>query len=229
MGPRNFVIGRWHDSRTIRLLNLADAVIFQSEYQRQFFVEAGYRNPEFSVIHNGADARFWRENVEPLPLGDELRLVSVTTSPRETKRHDIVAAMSKVPGVIVEHAGAWPEGLAAGNVRRLGTLTPEQIAAVYLRSHYLLHPAIKDPCPNSVFESVCAGLPVIYNAGPGSGTEIAGPCGIALDEHDPAGTIRRAREALPALRAAVLVNRPRYTIDRAAAAYRAVFERLGSK
>lgn len=228
-GPRNLTIGRWHDSRTIGLLNLADTVIFQSQYQHQFFVAAGYVGSRYHVIHNGADRRFWREPVPPLPLNRVLRLVSVTTSPRQTKRHDLIARLSREADVQVRHVGAWPEGLDRGRVELLGTLTSERIADLYADSHYLLHPAVKDPCPNSVFEGICAGIPVIFNSGPGSSREIVGECGLALDEEDLAGTAVRARHSLQSLRAMVLQQRARYRIEHAAAAYSAVFQQLRSQ
>lgn len=124
--------------------------------------------------------------------------------------------------------GAWPEGLDSGRVRRLGMLPREEILRALSGCHYFLHPAIKDPCPNSIFEAICTGMPVIYNPGPGSSREIVGECGIALNEKDLAGTAVVAREKLPALRVMVAQRRKDATISHAAAKYRNVLERLGT-
>lgn len=226
MGPRNFLFGRPEDNRTLELLNMADLVIFQSEYQLGFFRKAGYAGSAHAVVHNGADARYWAADPVTPPSDGSLRLVATTASPRETKCHGIIAAFSRVPGVEVEHFGAWPENLDPGAVRRFGTRPPEEIVPAFSRAHYLLHPAIKDPCPNSIFEGVCAGLPVIYNPGPGSSREIVGECGIALDAADPARTVAEARARLTALRGTVLARRSSYAIEHAANRYRELFTRL---
>jgi glycosyltransferase involved in cell wall biosynthesis len=229
MGPRNFLFGRPEDKRTLELLNMADLVIFQSEYQLGFFREAGYSGNSHSVVHNGADARYWVDVPRVPAVDGPLRLVSTTASPRETKCHGIIAAFSRLPGVEVEHFGAWPDDIDPGAVQRFGTRPPEDIVPAFSRAHYMLHPAIKDPCPNSIFEGVCAGLPVIYNPGPGSSREIVGECGIALDAADPGRTAAEARARLAELRATVLAKRASYAIDHAANRYRELFARSVSR
>jgi len=128
----------------------------------------------------------------------------------------------------VLHLGAWPQRLNSGRVRLLGMLPRDEMVKVFADGHYFLHPAIKDPCPNSIFEAICAGLPVIYNAATGSSSEIVGACGIALDEYDLAGTIAAAREQLMTLRNTVIATRANYTIGCAADKYRAIFDKLFS-
>jgi glycosyltransferase involved in cell wall biosynthesis len=100
------------------------------------------------------------------------------------------------------------------------------LAALLAESHLFLHPAIKDPCPNAAFEAICAGLPVIYHPGPGSSAEVIGANGIALDEADPGTAVATARARLGDLQAVVRSNRAYYRVERAAAAYSAVFKRL---
>lgn len=225
LGPRNLTLGWWRDRQTVALLNLADVAIFQSEYQRGFFRQAGYRGRHSEVIHNGAPPQFWVESPAAPALDGPLRLVSSTASPRESKRHDLIARLSELDGVEIHHLGAWPEGLPSARVRLLGMQPREKMLEVMAGCHYFLHTAIKDPCPNAVFEAVCAGLPVIYNPGPGSSTEIVGPCGLALDEADLSGTVSQARRRLGELRSTVLLHRARYAIGHAASRYRDVFER----
>jgi glycosyltransferase involved in cell wall biosynthesis len=223
---RNLTRGWWIDRQTIKLLNMADIAIFQSAYQRDFFKRAGYRDGNSVVIHNGAATTYWRDLV-PLPvLGDKLRLISSTASPRSTKRHELIAKFSLLEGVEVVHLGAWPSGLDPERVTLLGTLPSEEMVKLYANCHYFLHPAIKDPCPNSIFEAICAGLPVIFNPGPGSSQEIVKGCGIALQEDDLVATLVVARDRLMSLRNAVIVHRREYTIRHAAEQYVKVFEKL---
>lgn len=228
IGLRNLTRGWWIDRQTIKLLNMADVAIFQSAYQRDFFARAGYRGGNEVVVHNGAATTYWRDPIPAPALSDKLRLISSTAAPRATKKHDLIAKFSSLEGVEVFHLGVWPQGLDPGRVRLLGMQSREEMVKAFAGCHYFLHPAIKDPCPNSIFEAICAGMPVIYNPAPGSSEEIVGACGIALDENDLAATLAAARVQLTALRKAVVEQRGNYTISRAADQYRAVFERLAA-
>lgn len=226
LGVRNLTIGWWQDRQTIALLNLADVVIFQSDYQRSFFVKAGYRGKRSVVIHNGASQVFLVDNPAEPPLEGPLKLASSTVSARDTKRHDLIAKISLSEDVEVTHLGAWPEGLHTARVRLLGMQPREDMVKVLAQAHYFLHPALNDPCPNAVFEALCMGLPVIYNPGPGSGTEIVGSCGLPLDERDLVSTTREAKLRYGELRGQVLINRHRFAIDAAMSSYRDVFIQL---
>jgi len=231
LGPRNLIQGWWNDRKSITLLNLADVAIFQSEYQLEFFKRAGYSGIKSLVIHNGAPPEFWIPRPVIAPQTGPLRLISSTASPRKTKCHDIIARISECDGVEILHMGAWPEGLPTRKVRLLGMLPRERMIEAMATAHFFLHTAIKDPCPNAIFEAVCAGLPVIYNPGPGSSREIVNLCGLPLDENDLQNTINQARWHINDLHSTVLANRSRFTIETASARYRQVFEncvRFGS-
>jgi glycosyltransferase involved in cell wall biosynthesis len=225
MGLRNALLGRRQDREVLDLVNFADFVIFQSRYQREFFTEAGYTGTKNAVVHNGADRAFWAATVSSRPLGPVLRIASSTASARWTKRHDLIAKLSMLPAVEVLHFGNWPTGVRAGRVRRLGMATHEAMAETYATCDYFFHPAVKDPCPNAVFEAVCSGLPVIYNSGPGSSAEVVGENGFAFDETSfDEEIVRRARAALPELKEAVARNRAYYAVERAASQYREIFD-----
>jgi len=232
-GLRAWWDNRRRDREALALLERAEVVIFQSAYQKSFFEKAGWRGGAHSVIHNGADALFSgaREALPPPPLpeGDApLRLLCSVMGPRKTKRHDLILAFSRQPGVAVEYAGQWPEGLDAGAVRMLGTLDHAGVFAALARAHYFLHPAVCDPCPNAMIEALCAGVPVIYNPGPGSGAELAGDCGLAIAESDIEGTLRRARGGYADLSARAMAGRVAHGMARAAAAYAEVFAEVFS-
>jgi glycosyltransferase involved in cell wall biosynthesis len=228
MGLRNMTLGWLQDRQTIALLNLADVVIFQSAYQREFFLRAGYKGTQNYVIHNGASRLFWADGPCAQSLDGQIRLVSSTASARKTKRHDLIAEISLCAGVEVMHLGAWPSGLPSARVRLLGMQPLEEMLKTLAQAHFFLHPALNDPCPNAVFEAICAGLPVIYNSGPGSSTEIIGQCGLPLDEYDLASTVQEARSQYGEFRDQVLKNRHRFSIDTATAGYRDVFLQLAN-
>ncbi len=228
-GLRNFLWGQWCDRQTLALLNMADTVIFQSAYQREFFVKAGYRGKnENVVIHNGADKSFLCERPRYPKLGKRLRVISSTASPRKTKRHELIAQLSMLKDVDVRHLGAWPKDVDVAQVQLLGMQPREKMVEEMSNSHYFLHTATRDPCPNAIFEAICMGLPVIYSSGTGSSAEIVGENGMPLDESDLNYTIEQARAQLAELRAVVLENRSNYVIGCAAQRYKQVFENLVS-
>lgn len=217
------------DRSTIDLLNMADFVIFQSTFQKSFFDRFGYKGKNHTIIHNGAAPIFLNVPGGAKRLGarDDLILISSAMAARnDTKKQDIIAALSLVPGVKAIHCGVWPAGLDPGKVELVGVLSHHDMARLYERGHYFLHPAIGDVCPNSLMEGLCAGLPAIYNPGLGSGSELGEKFGIALDENDLPGTVARARNHYERLATALAANRQYYSIERAAPNYVSVFERV---
>jgi glycosyltransferase involved in cell wall biosynthesis len=228
--PRNLrhsPLDRW----TLELVNSADHVIFQSAFQKEFFQGLGYKGRDDSVIHNGAAPIFLnvRGGAKRLRASDALILVSSSMSTTELKRHDIIAALSLLPKVRVIHVGQWPPGLDQKRVFVAGVLSHAEMARLFERSHYFLHPAICDVCPNSLIEGLCAGLPVIYNPRPGSGSELGSDFGIALNEGNLSGTIARARQQYERLVTALSIRRQYYSIGRAAPCYMNVFKALAAQ
>lgn len=220
LGPRNLLQGWLHDCATIALLERADLAIFQSAYQRDVFQRAGFCGRRSTIIHNGADPVFTVEHIAKAPGNDEpLRIVSACGSVRSSKRHDLIAAVARLPGVEVSHFGAWPKSVEPGAVKLLGNRAHDEMARHYVSAHLFLHPAERDPCPNAVFEAVSAGLPVLYNPARGSSAEIVGENGIPLDLDDLAASVAQARRRWPELRAHVSQACEYYSIDRAARAY----------
>jgi glycosyltransferase involved in cell wall biosynthesis len=216
------------DQPILELLNLADFVIFQSAFQKTIFGRSGFKGDRHSVVHNGAASVFSciPAKVKKLTAEDSLILVSAAMSTIGAKRHDIIARLSLIPGVKVIHAGVWPQGLDSGKVELAGVLSHDEMAKLYARSHYFLHPAVRDVCPNSLIEGLCAGLPSIYNPGPGSGAELGNRFGIALDENDLPGTISRARGKYEALSTALIPARHYFSIERAASSYLDIFKEI---
>jgi hypothetical protein len=163
-----------HDRSTVDLLNMADFVIFQSDFQKGFFDQFGYKGKNHTVIHNGAAPVFLSVpgGAKKLSASEDLILVSSAMETKSVKRHDIIVALSLVPGVKVIHSGVWPANINRGKVELAGVLSHDEMAQLYECGHYFLHPAIRDVCPNSLIEGLCAGLPAIYNPGIGSGSEL---------------------------------------------------------
>lgn len=219
-GWRGWWDNRRRDRDSLALLRRADHVIFQSAYQESVFEAAGARPRARTIIHNGADPLFAAvPGPARLTDGAPLHFLCSVMGPRKTKRHDLVAALSRLEGTRVDYAGAWPADIDPAAVRMLGTLTHESLAQRLSDTHYFLHPALRDPCPNAMIEALNAGVPVIYNPGPGSGAELAGDCGLALDERDLSRTVHAARARHAALCTRAGASRSAHGMARAAAAY----------
>jgi glycosyltransferase involved in cell wall biosynthesis len=225
-GIRSFITGWFEDRRIIKLLNLADFVIFQSQYQKEIFIQAGYKeNDNNAVIHNGASEVILQKEKKVLKESEPLRLISSSASPRRTKRHDLIAKLSLEKNIEIKHLGRWPKNVKTENVKLLGMQSNEKIRKELKNAHYFLHPAIKDPCPNVIFEAICNGIPVIYNPGAGSSEEIVGDCGIPLDEFNLGKTIEGARDNFAKLRRKVMENQWKYTIQYSAKNYAEVLKK----
>jgi len=223
--PLRYLRHYMRDRSTLDLLNMADFVIFQSIFQKSFFDRFGYKGKNHAVIHNGAAPVFLNVPGGAKRLGarDDLTLVSSAMATKKAKRQDIIVALSLVPGVKVIHSGVWPANMNQGKVELAGVLSHDEMARLYERGHYFLHPAIRDVCPNSLIEGLCAGLPAIYNPGLGSGSELGGRFGIALDENNLPGTVARARSQYERLATALAGDRDYYSIERAAPSYVSIF------
>ena len=218
----SYLSRRAQDGEIIDLLHLADLVIFQSNYQKSVFSKYGYRGTKDTVIHNGADHAFLGHAIHPKPMSRTIRFVSSGTN-RFSKRHDLIAALSEIPGVEVIHLGGWPDNVRTRKVVCKGMVTSKEMVEVYRDAHYFFFPAVLDMCPNSVVEAISVGLPVIYNPGPGSSREIVGDNGMSLDEDDLAATVEEARDRYASLVDNVRKNQGYYSITRASSEYLKAF------
>lgn len=218
--------GLLSDIDTIRLLNLADFVIFQSEFQKSFFKKWGYVGKNSTVIHNGAPLAFRNNNFSVQEVHMPLRLVS-NSNYKAIKRHEVIAKISLLEGVNVVHVGTWSDRIKNHKVDIKGTLTHEEIAEIYKDSDYLLHPAVADSCPNSIIEALHFGLPVIYSDKKESGSlELVQDNGIAIDENNLGKTIQLARKKFVSLKHQIENNRDYYSIRRATSMYIEVFNKF---
>ena len=223
-GPRYLIFGWFNDFKSYVLIFISDHVVFQSEYQKDFFLKKSpffvkkYSN-KYHVVHNGADNFYYNSLQRELKKNEKLILVSNTFSFRKTKLHYLIAKFSLLPNVEVLHIGNWPTNIDSQNVKILGVLNKIDIRSTYLKAHFLLHPAIKDPCPNVLFEAILNGLPVIFNSDVGSSTEIIKNNGLALNLDNLNDTISEARLLYKSLINNTNNNNHYYSIDRSIDCY----------
>ena len=215
------------DRKTIKLLNIADVVIFQSHYQYKVFRDAGYLGSNYYIINNAVASDFWTEHqVEhqvDFKKNDKLILVSASFSVRPIKRFDLISKISMLPDVRVIHIGQWPKDVHPGNVVLAGILNHSEMKKIFKKSHYFLHPAIRDACPNVILEALTMGLPVIYNSYEGSSAELVADAGIALDEKNLDKTIFHAKDRFIKMKLLALKRRELFRFDFILEKYKEIF------
>lgn len=208
------------------LNNLADYVIFQSQYIYKVFKSYGYKGDRYSIIHNGTDQTIFNLKNKKLWNGKEkLRVVSSSFSPRETKNHCVIADFSIIDGLECIHIGNWPKNVDRKNVVLLGILNHKNISDIFKDSHVFLHPGIKEACCNVLFEAISSGLPVVYNPNEGSSAEIVKNCGMSI-QTSPEETIKFVKNKYNELCKNIIDNYHYYSIDRSALKYIEIFRRV---
>jgi hypothetical protein len=215
---RTFFKNKRQDSKSLTLLHMADHVIFQSQYQKDMFMEYGYEGTSWSIIHNGAAAAFSPGEASS-PLDGTLRILSCSFSKGLSKGHSLMARLSQCEGVELHYVGTWPDDVSPADIHLHGVLSAPEIAALLKTVHYFFHPAVQDICPNVVCEALASGLPVIYNPKPGGTIELAVPTGIALTEGNLQAMVRQACEGYEDAARKTRKASPYYTIARALEEY----------
>ncbi|EKE00358.1 MAG: hypothetical protein ACD_22C00041G0005 [uncultured bacterium] len=224
--PKNILRSLWQDIQVIMLANIADYVIFQSEYQRNIFKKFGYNGYKNRIIFNGASSEYSHVPASSRVIGDRLTLVSVTASPRSQKRHDLIARVSLDPRVDVLHFGRWPDKVKPLNVKLMGVQGRDAMIKAFKDAHYLIFPAEKEPCSNAVCEALSCGLPVIYNPAPGGCSELVLGNGFGLNVADIKESIDKAFSDYAGYVAKLKEKRDFYTSERAVSDYYNVFKEV---
>lgn len=207
------IIGYYNDLRVIKLLNMADLAIFQSHYIQKIFKNAGYQGKNSVVIYNSADPVYCEESPPTISSTEKLKLIAVSFSTRKIKKHYLMAKFSLIRNTEVTYIGNWPNDINSRNVKLMGVLNKRDIKKLMLKNHYLLHPAIRDACPNSIVEGLSAGLPVIYNSQEGSSAELVETAGFAINETNVESTVVHARLKLRDYKLAVLNQRKKFLTE----------------
>lgn len=150
---------------------LADHIIYQSQFVKEWWEQDGWRTPkDFSIIYNGVSIP---KNLQPKNnLPDEKRLVilegTVDYSPFAVDLLNTLA--SELPeDIAIEVYGRFEnsnnQGRLHSRIQYFGSIPREQVFSVLQGSVYLsldVNPA----CPNTVIEAMAVGAPVVaYGTG----------------------------------------------------------------
>jgi glycosyltransferase involved in cell wall biosynthesis len=222
----------WAGEDTERLNDRLRAVLVAAAhvvYQSEFCKEAadhflGQPAASWEVLPNAVDTH----ELTPgeVPAGDPMLLLGgdQTQAYRLETALETLALLPNarllVTGTsVVDVQRAADERGVGERVEITGRYAQRAAPAIYRRAHVLLHPKVRDPCPNVVLEALACGVPVVHSAS-GGVPELVGEAGIGVPsettwEHD----VPPAPEALADGVRTVLADHDRF---RAAARARAV-------
>lgn len=181
VGPAEYDTNTDYEARNKEMRHCqkrAHGIIYQSQ-----FAEKAHRSlvldhhKAFTIIHNGADPRFY-ETLEPWATEFSVNFLASTREWVWEKRlTDLIEAfkVANVPdsclwilGETWEAPKRFPpfqkgieKRLAANNIRFMGGFDDAGIGRFYRMATCMLHAVYIDACPNAVAEAVCAGCNVL--------------------------------------------------------------------
>jgi glycosyltransferase involved in cell wall biosynthesis len=174
--------------------DVADAVVWQSDFNRQQ-ISKWWGEPKLSsVIHNGV--RLEPETKIIIPVLAEVRnnydkvfVCSSNWHPQKRLSANIELFKhlreSFYPNSCLIVMGEHPDVFVASpNIFYTGGLTEKQCMQTYAIANWMIHLAWLDHCPNVVVESLSQGTPVICSEHGGT-KELVGSFGLVMHEQRP--------------------------------------------
>lgn len=171
-----------------RVYDVADTVVFQSEFSRRIFLHQFGEPPAAScVIKNGTDLSVFYPSHESAPKGPVRLIASSFWRPQKRLRDclEISTAFRRVVPdatltVLGDTSRVPSEARAVPGVIYSGVLGRDAVAARLRESDLFLHPSWFDPCPNAVVEALASGLPVLHTKNGGTRELVPSGCGVEL-------------------------------------------------
>lgn len=204
-----------HNRPMARLHELADVVVYQSEFCRSNAERfLGPRTGSWEVLHNPVDTSVFTPSAE-LPAEGPVLLLAGTHQFQyrvETALETLALLLPHHPESRLLLAGrhSWADSEAqavewirnkaqelhiADHLDLRGEYTQQEAPNLFRQAHLLLHTKYQDPCPRLVVEAMACGLPVVYSATGGmpelvpesAGAGVPGPEDYEQD-HPPRAT-----------------------------------------
>jgi len=210
------------DEIQLKCMDLADHIVFQSDYSLKVFTEFGYKGDHHSIIYNGVDGSIFDAEKNRKWENGGLKIAACSWSENAAKGHALVSRISKIDDVEVSFIGRWPCDVPVNNVKNLGILSQGEIARVFRGSHVFLFPAEKEACSNTLLEALSSGLPVLYTDS-GSNSEISRGYGVDLNEKDLHAGIREIKNRYREFRENIFRDRARFSIEHSGKKYLELF------
>lgn len=179
-------------NRNIKALyDHADAVVWQSDFDRRMALKWFGAPKHGQVIHNGIDlARVEQVTIPELArIRSSYETIFVCSSnwhPQKRLRDNLRLfdhlRKAQFPNSCLFVMGANPDAMTTDpNVFYTGSQPPEVYLQVFAVANWMLHLAWADHCPNVVVESLCQGTPVACSSVGGT-REIVGSFGHVIDD-----------------------------------------------
>jgi glycosyltransferase involved in cell wall biosynthesis len=197
--------GIWYNTKTNykamneqikKTYDVADGVVFQSKFDRDFIIHHFGEPNRYEIIHNGADMN----NIENIPEATGLDAyesiwccASDWNNGDGTPRHN--KRLNENLRYFQEHSGEKDLLCVAGDVGNienpdpqkivfLGNLAVHKLISLYKKADWFVHLAAQDHCPNVVVDAKSSGCRIVCS-GSGGTPEIAGKDAIIIvDENE---------------------------------------------
>lgn len=177
-----------------RLYESADAVIFQSRFDKQMIEKSFQRlAKKYAVIHNGINLNPVKQIsipklIEMRAAYDKIFVCSANWHPQKRLRSNVEAfnhiRKTQFSNSCLIVLGNNPDYIESGpHVFYAGSVAEEVYMQIYAVADWFLHLAWLDHCPNVVIEALSQGTPVICSDSGGT-KELIGNYGIVLKERD---------------------------------------------
>ncbi|HEU0302959.1 MAG TPA: glycosyltransferase family 4 protein [Gaiellaceae bacterium] len=174
------------NARLRHVLQAATHVVYQSEYCKHAADEfLGPPRGSWEILHNAVDTRAFTPAERPpegspvlLLAGDQSQAYRLETA-LETLALLPDARLLVTGSLVVDAVQVAERRGVAGRVELAGRYAQRDAPALFRRAHVLLHPKVRDPCPNVVLEALACGVPVVHSAS-GGVPELVGEAGIGV-------------------------------------------------
>ena len=166
----------------LKINKLADVTVFQSNYVKDNVLPY-LQTKNWEIILNGADSEIFPFHSKIGPY-----VGHVTNSVGGKKRLDILDnIITRYPQekflLVGNHKNYSNDFSRHSNVTMIDTVSKKELSKLHKQMKCLFFPSEKDPCPNTVVESILSGIPVCYNIIGGT-KEIVRDCGLPLNQFD---------------------------------------------
>ena len=171
------------DDRQARVNMLADLTVFQSRYCR-FSASQKYKviQQDGPVIYNPVDLEVFTPEGPTKAVEGEIKVCVASFSTNRMKGTWKVESLARSnPDITFVLCGRFPQLPDLANIKMVGYLGRDEIAATMRSCDVFLHLAENDPCPNVVIEALASGLPVIYRDSGGT-PELVGEGGLSATD-----------------------------------------------
>jgi len=173
------------NARLRGVLRAATHVVYQGEFCKEAADEfLGPPAGTWEILVNAVDTQEFTPADNP-PGGEPVLLLAGDQS-QAYRLETALATLALLPEARLLVAGSVVGGQQliqelgiAHRVELVGRYAQRDAPALFRRAHVLLHPKVRDPCPNVVLEALACGVPVVHSAS-GGVPDLVGDSGIGV-------------------------------------------------